>query len=294
MDAFTPQQTAELVSRIGAKKSHMRLDKLWWNSFMTGPLIGFGILIELLLQLRRSFEYRDSSYGGIFELAAYRQQTINFATLKAVDPRWHQIFLRGIGANWLVCFAVFISISSREIVSKIIAIWWPTVRPHPPSHYTDSALKCHSKCTFVALGLDHVVANMFFIPISIWNSHPDISVPFYIYKSLIPTLLGNIVGGGVFVGAIYWYLYLMGTGAVEVDFNTSGGLGNAAEGRTQVIDVVKQQQEGGVSSGEMLNPQQLPHSGSGMRSGVAEELDAKLYATSKAGRTDEEKAAAQI
>ncbi|KAL8775887.1 MAG: hypothetical protein Q9194_003532 [Teloschistes cf. exilis] len=263
MDAFTPQQTAELVSRIGAKKSHMRLDKLWWNSFMTGPLIGFG------------FEYRDSSYGGIFELAAYRQQTINFATLKAVDPRWHQIFLRGIGANWLVCFAVFISISSREIVSKIIAIWWPT-------------------CTFVALGLDHVVANMFFIPISIWNSHPDISVPFYIYKSLIPTLLGNIVGGGVFVGAIYWYLYLMGTGAVEVDFNTSGGLGNAAEGRTQVIDVAKQQQEGGVSSGEMLNPQQLPHSGSGMRSGVAEELDAKLYATSKAGRTDEEKAAAQI
>lgn len=42
MDAFTPQQTTELVSRIGAKKSHMRLDKLWWNSFMAGPLLGFG------------------------------------------------------------------------------------------------------------------------------------------------------------------------------------------------------------------------------------------------------------
>ena len=42
MDAFTPQQTAELVSRIGTKKAHMRLDKLWWNSFMTGPLLGFG------------------------------------------------------------------------------------------------------------------------------------------------------------------------------------------------------------------------------------------------------------
>ncbi|KAI4098827.1 MAG: hypothetical protein L6R37_006281 [Teloschistes peruensis] len=172
-------------------------------------------------------------------------------------------------------YLVFISISSREIVSKIIAIWWPT-------------------CTFVALGLDHVVANMFFIPISIWNAHPDISVPFYIYKSLIPTLLGNIVGGGVFVGAMYWYLYLMGTGAIDVDFNTSGGLGNAVEGRTQVIDVVKQQQESGVSSGETLNSQQLPHPGSGMRSGIGKELDVKLYAKSKAERTDEEKAAAQI
>lgn len=86
----------------------------------------------------------------------------------------------------------------------------------------------------------------------------------------------------------------MGTGAIDVDFNTSGGLGNAVEGRTQVIDVVKQQQESGVSSGETLNSQQLPHPGSGMRSGIGKELDVKLYAKSKAERTDEEKAAAQI
>ncbi|KAL9582824.1 MAG: hypothetical protein Q9212_003078 [Teloschistes hypoglaucus] len=144
------------------------------------------------------------------------------------------------------------------------------------------------------LGLDHVVANMFFIPISIWNAHPDISIPFYIYKSLIPTLLGNIVGGGVFVGAMYWYLYLMGAGAVEVDFNTSGAFGSTVEGGTQVIEVVKQQQDGGLSSGETLESQQLPHSGSAMRSGIGKELDPKLYAKSKAERTDEEKAAAEI
>lgn len=47
MDAFTPQQTIELVSRIGCKKSHMRLDKLWWNSFMSGPLLGFGCAVAL-------------------------------------------------------------------------------------------------------------------------------------------------------------------------------------------------------------------------------------------------------
>ncbi|KAK6440517.1 hypothetical protein LTR95_003254 [Oleoguttula sp. CCFEE 5521] len=42
MDAFTPQQTMELLSRVGQKKSKMRLDKLWWNSFLAGPLLGFG------------------------------------------------------------------------------------------------------------------------------------------------------------------------------------------------------------------------------------------------------------
>ena len=74
--------------------------------------------------------------GGVYDVAAYKQELFNFADQKAVLPAWHQIFLRAIGANWLVCMAVYMSISSREIVSKIIAIWWPTV-------------------TFVALGLDH-------------------------------------------------------------------------------------------------------------------------------------------
>jgi len=216
MDAFTPQQTIELVSRIGTKKAHMRLDKLWWNSFMVGPLLGFGCavlvstnaspwyqenapglirtlgalmfpvgLVMIVLSgadlftsnimfmvtafLHRRVTIIDvakvwvvsffgnlagslffmaiiTGYGGVFEeMPAYRTASINLAVQKAVNPQWHQIFLRAIGANWLVCFAVFISISSREIVSKIVAIWWPTA-------------------TFVALALDHVVANMYFIP----------------------------------------------------------------------------------------------------------------------------------
>lgn len=66
----------------------------------------------------------------------YKEAVFNFAKQKAVDPHWHQIFLRAIGANWLVCLAVYLSISAREIVSKIIAIWWPTA-------------------VFVALAFDH-------------------------------------------------------------------------------------------------------------------------------------------
>lgn len=45
---------------------------------------------------------------------------------------------------------------------------------------------------------------------------------------MIPTALGNLVGGGLFVGTIYWYLYLTGEIAVGIDFNI-GGLASAME-----------------------------------------------------------------
>ena len=100
------------------------------------------------------------------------------------------IFLRGIGCNWLVCLACFFGIQGRDLTSKIIGIWWPIF-------------------AFVSLGFDHVVANMTFIPLAIWLDAPDITVGLYVWKGIIPTLLGNIVGGGLFVGTYYWYMYLL-------------------------------------------------------------------------------------
>jgi formate/nitrite transporter FocA (FNT family) len=92
--------------------------------------------------------------------------------------------------------------------NSLTAIGWPTA-------------------TFVALSLDHVIANMFFIPIGIWEGAP-FGVGYYIWKSLIPAALGNIVGGGFFVGMAYWYLYLTGEIAVQVSFNL-GTLDTAME-----------------------------------------------------------------
>ena len=90
-----------------------------------------------------------------------------------------------------------------------MAIWFPTF-------------------TFVALGLDHVIANMYFIPVAIFYGHPDIGVGLYIWKSMIPTTLGNIIGGGLFVAGMYWYLYLTGEGSNDITFNI-GGLDSAME-----------------------------------------------------------------
>lgn len=81
------------------------------------------------------------SESGVFSTEPFRSQVFSFNEKKVVSPDWHMIFLRGIGANWLVCLACFLSFLAREYVSKVIAIWWPTF-------------------AFVCLGLDHVVANM--------------------------------------------------------------------------------------------------------------------------------------
>ena len=68
MDAFTPQQTAELVSRIGTKKSHMRLDKLFFNSVLTGPLLGFGC--ALMISVETAPWYQENAPGLIRAIGA--------------------------------------------------------------------------------------------------------------------------------------------------------------------------------------------------------------------------------
>ena len=102
---------------------------------------------------------------------------------------WDQAFFRAIGCNWLVCLAVYLAIASDDIIGKILGIWFPIM-------------------AFVAIGFEHSVANMFFIPVGIFLG----KVTWYqcIVNNLIPVTIGNIIGGAIFVGVLYWYTYLRG------------------------------------------------------------------------------------
>ena len=95
--------------------------------------------------------------------------------------------LRGVGCNWLVCLAVWLAISADDIAGKILAIWWPIM-------------------AFVALGLEHSVANMFFIPLGMFNG-ADVTIGQFLFANLLPVTIGNIIGGAGFVGAVYWWIY---------------------------------------------------------------------------------------
>jgi formate transporter len=96
--------------------------------------------------------------------------------------------LGGVGCNWLVCLAVWMALAAEDVAGKILAIFFPIM-------------------AFVAMGFDHVVANMFFLPAAIFAGVPDIGWGDVLLNWLLAGV-GNLVGAVVFVSTSYWYLFL--------------------------------------------------------------------------------------
>jgi formate transporter len=109
------------------------------------------------------------------------------ATAKGVTESEWQIFLRAVGCNWLVCLAVWMALGADDIGGKILAIFFPIM-------------------AFVAMGFDHVVANMFFLPAAIFAGVDGITWWDTIHNWIF-AFLGNLVGAGLFVAGAYYYLY---------------------------------------------------------------------------------------
>ncbi|WP_251550742.1 formate/nitrite transporter family protein [Neobacillus muris] len=124
---------------------------------------------------------------GLTETGHYLTKTVGAAQAK-IDSDFWQSLVSGIGCNWLVGLAVWLSYGAEEIGGKILAIWFPIMG-------------------FVAIGFQHVVANMFVIPAAIFAGYFSWSDYF---GNFVPVFLGNAIGGAVFVGIIYWSAYLRG------------------------------------------------------------------------------------
>lgn len=121
---------------------------------------------------------------GLTETGPFLEKTISIAEHK-LEASFLQAFLSGIGCNWLVAAAVWLSYGSDDMTGKILGIWFPTM-------------------TFVAIGFQHVVANMFVIPAAIFAGH--FTWIEYLHN-FVPVFLGNAVGGSVFVALAYWQAY---------------------------------------------------------------------------------------
>lgn len=117
-----------------------------------------------------------------------------------------QALTRGVLCNVLVCLAVWLSYSGRTAADKILAVVPPIT-------------------AFVACGFEHSIANMYFIPVglfiksgasdSFWsqigksaNEYPTLTWDQFFIANLLPVSLGNIIGGAVLVGIVYWFVYL--------------------------------------------------------------------------------------
>lgn len=97
------------------------------------------------------------------------------------------VFAKGIGANIMVCMAVWMAAAAKEIAGKVLVIWMPVM-------------------AFVALGWEHSIANMFFIPAGIMLGAP-ISLMDFLYHNLLPATLGNIAGGMLFIALPYFLIW---------------------------------------------------------------------------------------
>lgn len=101
-----------------------------------------------------------------------------------------EAFARGILCNLLVCLAVWLCFAGRSVTDKIFAILLPI-------------------SAFVALGFEHSVANMYAIPAPMIAGLIDWDLAGFVANLAVVTL-GNIVGGGIFVGLAYWFAYRRG------------------------------------------------------------------------------------
>jgi formate/nitrite transporter len=127
-----------------------------------------------------------SAHVGILDSDPWHSY-LHYLSEKKVNQDFMRVFIKGIGANWLVCLGMFMGFTAKDIAGRSIAIWIPVM-------------------LFVTLGYEHSIANMFFIPAAIYTG-AEISWGSFLINNLIPATLGNIVGGMGLVGMVYAWLY---------------------------------------------------------------------------------------
>jgi formate/nitrite transporter len=146
------------------------------------------------------------SAAGVGSVNAFGLTAVNIAIGKVgyvgMAANW-SAFVKAIGCNWLVNLAVLLGICADDLIGKFFGIWFPIM-------------------AFVSTGFEHCVANMYFIPAGLMTA-PFLSADQIATigaekvasltwvtmwtNNLIVVTIGNIIGGMVFVGVIYWVAF---------------------------------------------------------------------------------------
>lgn len=122
--------------------------------------------------------------GGLTEAEPYLSKTIHTAEAKVGDS-FLVAFISGIGCNIFVAVAAWLNFTAKSFAGKVLGIWFPVM-------------------AFVAIGFQHVVANMFVIPAAIFAGH---LTWLDFLMNVIPVFLGNAVGGSIFIGLAYYLAF---------------------------------------------------------------------------------------
>ncbi len=179
-----------MVSSVMSREISLKTMFKHWGVVYAANFIGSLLLVFLFL-LSGLWKVGNGALGADAVATGYAKVSLSFT----------EAMVRGVGCNWLVCLAVWMALAARQTSGKILAIFFPITG-------------------FVAIGFEHCVANMYFVPAAIllktWvgiepplNADPNaLCWITFLWKNLLPVTIGNIIGGAVFVGLSYWGAYL--------------------------------------------------------------------------------------
>lgn len=209
--AAAPQEWGNIVNFIGAALFPVGLvlvlvagGELLTGNMMAVPLARMAGRVKTSEVVKNLILITISNFAGALFVAyffghvvgltegAFLAKTVDIAHHK-IEASFLQAFLSGIGCNWLVALAVWLSYGAEDVSGKILGIWFPTM-------------------AFVAVGFQHVVANMFVIPAAIFAGH---FTWLEYFENFVPVWLGNLTGGALFVAGIYYTAYLKDKKATE-------------------------------------------------------------------------------
>src|SRR5262245_6769057 len=179
-----------------------------WAIVFAGNFVG-AFATAVLVFWSGQYRFGNGAVGLVALTTGHAKASLDFG----------QAIVLGTLCNGLVCLAVWLTYSARTTADKILAIVPPIT-------------------AFVAMGFEHSVANMYFLPIalfikdwapsSFWSeiardagAYPDLTWEQFFVANLAPVTLGNIIGGAVLVGAVYWFVYLRKAAAGPVTPSSS-------------------------------------------------------------------------
>lgn len=163
-----------------------------WILVYFGNFIG-ALFVAFLLSRSGQWFFADGLVGV---------RTILIAKAK-IDFSFAQALLLGLLGNFLVCLGVWMSLGARSYGSKVISAFFPI-------------------SVFVLSGFEHSIANMYYLPAGILaKNFPDLAsktglgletlkslnISNMVFKNLFPVTLGNIIGGTIFIGTLYFLAY---------------------------------------------------------------------------------------
>jgi formate transporter len=187
-----------VVARASGRISWSQLGRNWLIVYLGNFAGALGLVA--IMQVARHYELGDGQVGLSYMAIAQHKLHHGFAQAVAL----------GIMCNVLVCLGIWMTFSARSVTDKILAVLFPVAM-------------------FVACGFEHCIANMFQIPMAILTLHlagpefwtatgadsrdfADLTWAGFLWHNLVPVTLGNIIGGGLLVGLLYWFIYLRAPG----------------------------------------------------------------------------------